>query len=55
MKKKIGDLTLREIKNIYEISCNGMPDQLCDGHGCAECVVSAILPLNLDEEIEVQE
>ena len=55
MKKKIGDLTLREIKNIYEISCNGMPDQLCDGHGCNECIIHATLTLNLDEEIEVPE
>lgn len=51
MKKKIGDLTLREVKAIEDKICNGSFD--CDACPFAECCVSDYC--DLDKEIEVKE
>lgn len=55
MKKKIGDLTLRELKKMVS-DCNNMPANICSVSYCSQCIRHAqIDEYDLDEEIEVQE
>lgn len=45
LKKKIGDLTLREAHELR--------DEICEGKSCGECAFQCNSDCNFDEEIEV--